>query len=111
MQIIDNLIIILLHILCFIAGMKIANYYSEREYDTVRAALEKQFVRLRLKIDADDPSRPFIPDKGFPKGDTDGDLVEYVSPQFMDELKTNGKAKTSFRKSDLTKSPPCGGKG
>ena len=107
MQIIDNLIIVSLIILAFIAGMKIDNHYHEKEDMSVKDALEKQFLRLRAKADADDPCRPYGTPQIFrpiprPTGDFDGDNFP-IKQEFMDELKTTGRAKTTLRKSNLTK--------
>lgn len=103
MQILDNLIIITLHVLCFIAGMKLSDRYHRDAEISRKEALERQFVRLRTKSDADDPCRPYIaPQVCHPVPDSDS-KVNPIPPEFMRELKDNGKAKTAFRKSDLTK--------
>lgn len=108
MQIIDNLIIISLIVLSFIAGLKIDNRYHTNALADKKDALEKQFVRLRVRADADDPCRPYgVP--SFPQpipmvrntGDFDGDGP--INGAFMNELKTTGRAKTTFRKSDIAK--------
>ncbi len=130
MQIIDNLIIMLLHVLCFYAGMKIANYYNEKALSEKKDALERQYLRLRTRSDADDPCRPYSyhvqpqftqapaamsAEPGMSAnmftdmcsvnsgntGDCDGDSP--IGSSFMDELRNKGVAKTKFRKSDLTK--------
>ena len=102
MQIVDNLIIVLLIISSFIAGLKLSGYYRDRADLRVKEALEKQYLRLRARMDADDPCKPY----GTPKpvlytGDTDGDYV--IGKSFMDQLKSTGRAKTTFRKSDIAK--------
>lgn len=106
MQILNNLIILTLIILSFIAGLRLDNYYHQKADLDRKEALEKQFVRLRAKADADDPVKPYgtpqiyqqIPVL-YNQGDSDGPLNE----AFMNELHTNGRAKTTFRKSDLAK--------
>lgn len=111
MQILDNLIIVSLIILAFIAGMKIDSRYHEKADIRVKDALERQFLRLRAKADADDPCRPYGTPQIFhplPRpaiqntGDFDGDNFP-IKQEFLDELKTTGKAKTTIRKSDISK--------
>ena len=109
MQILDNFLILAIHVLCFIAGIKLANYYNRQAKLDIKDALERQFVRLRTRSDADDPCKPYV-HHGFvqtvpvtpvyPSGDYDGDGP--ISPEFMEQLRQNGSAKTSFRKSDLS---------
>lgn len=90
-------LILISDILCFIAGLRLDNYYHRHAKLEVKDALEKQYVRLRANADADDPCRPYV------------SYTRQLCPQppitqeFMDELQANGRAKTSFRKSDLTK--------
>jgi hypothetical protein len=107
MQILDNLIIVLLPVIAFVAGLKLSDHYNKRANIDRENALRNQFVRLRAQADADDPVKPYIaPQTRFPfaagtpqTGDYDGDGP--ITPQFMEELKKNGTAKTSFRKSDI----------
>ena len=118
MQILDNLIIILLHVACFIAGIKLANYYNEKAIREQKDALQKQYVRLAARSDADDPCQPYMTPDGpckpygtpdyypenpdcYPTGNTGGDN-QPITPEFMDELRQNGRAKVSFRKSDVS---------
>ena len=107
MNIIDNLLIITLHVLCFIAGMKIANRYNEKAKTEQKEALERQFIRLQAGIDAHSPIQPYglhpvtKPVPVQPTGDYDGDGP--LGESFMNQLKQNGVAKTSFRKSDIAK--------
>jgi hypothetical protein len=98
----------LLIILGFVSGILLDNYYQTKMKLSVKEALEKQFVRLKANADADDPCRPYgtthflepIPMR-FNQGDPDGDGP--INEAFMDELHSKGRAKTSFRKSDLAK--------
>lgn len=98
MNILTNLIILSAIVVSFIAGLKLDNYYHTKASAELKNALERQFVRLRAKADADDPCKPYftysepIPLKQQP-----------ISNEFMTELHHTGKAKTSFRKSDLAK--------
>lgn len=99
MQILDNLIILTLIVLSFVAGLRVDNHYHQKADLDRKEALEKQFVRLRAKADADDPVRPYGTPQVLPPIP-----INYSAPagpitqEFMDELKTTGKAKTSFRK-------------
>ena len=105
MEILDTFLILLLILLSFIAGLRLDNHYHEIARRQEKEALEKQFLRLRARADSDDPCRPYGTPQVFAPvntGDFDGDAGP-ISESFMNELKTNGKAKTSFRKSDLTK--------
>lgn len=105
MQILDNLIIILIHIGCFIAGIKLANYYNDKAAQERKDALERQYLRLVSHSDADDPVRPYIAQPQFqiPVEDTDGDAnLQPITQDFMDELRATGRAKVSFRKSDVS---------
>jgi len=99
MQIVDNLIIMLLHVLCFVAGMKIANHYNNKAALEKKDALERQFVRLQTRSDADDPCRPYL--RPLNTGDPDGDSP--IGDSFMQSLKEHGKAAVRFRKSDIAK--------
>lgn len=97
----NNILVIGLIIASFIAGLRLDNYYHTKAAISQKEALEKQFVRLRANADADDPVRPY----GTPQNITPIP-VSYSAPisdEFMNELKTSGQAKTTFRKSDLAK--------
>lgn len=104
MQIIDNIIIVSLIILSFIAGMRLDNSYHMKALQDKKDALERQFVRLRAYADADDPVKPYgsrcytpaAPVK-YNTGDTDGDQL--IDRQFMEHLKKNGHASTKLNKS------------
>ena len=113
MNVLDNFIIVSLHVLCFIAGLKVANYYNRKSQLETKDALEKQFLRLRVRADADDPCKPYIGPQvaryntqrlqPLNTGDTDGDNLRPITPEFMEHLKQNGQAATKFRKSDIAK--------
>lgn len=87
--------------------MKISDRYNAQAEIKQKEALEKQYMRLKVYRDADDPCKPYLAPRAVPipmtklkSGDFDGDPI----PQsFIDELKATGKAKTSFRKSDVAK--------
>ena len=77
----------------FIAGKTISDTYH-REY-TIREkeALERQYLRLRTRMDADDPVKPYVsssPAKFVPpaQGAFSGELLT----QFADKMNTNGQA-------------------
>lgn len=95
MQILDNLIIITLIVTAFITGMKLDNHYHRTAAEELKNALERQFVRLQAKADADDPCKPYIAPVPQVRGDFDGDLP--ITPQFMEHLRKNGKASTKLR--------------
>ena len=99
----DALIILVINILTFTAGMMIANYYNDKAEREKKDALERQFVRLRCKMDADDPCKPYVSRLApLNTGDFDGDRGP-ITEEFMKNLKEKGSAKTSFRKSDIAK--------
>lgn len=108
MQILDNLIILVLIVVSFILGLKLDAYYRDKADAERKEALEKQFIRLRAKADADDPVKPYgTPQVSAPihvtyqTGDFDGDFP--LNQEFMTRLKENGQASAKFRKSDLSK--------
>lgn len=109
MQIIDNLIILSLIVSAFCLGMYVSNRYNAKASMEVKDALERQYLRLRAKADADDPCRPYIAPRVLhpiprPSGDYDGDEeLRPITPEFMDNLKEKGRAATKFCKSDLVK--------
>lgn len=104
---IDNLIILTLIVVSFVTGLKLDRYYFTKAESDKRDALERQFLRLQARSDADDPCRPYIaqPTKWIAPvpntGDFDGDGP--IGQKFMNELRTTGKARTTFRKSDIAK--------
>lgn len=88
--------------------MKLERFYNREAQQSTKEALEKQFLRLRAKADADDPCKPYGTHQVIPftpvkynTGDFDGDGP--INQQFMDNLKATGRAKASFRKSDVAK--------
>lgn len=110
MGFLDNLIIILLLIASFAAGMTIANRYNRQSAKSIKDALERQYVRLRAGADADDPVKPYMPSgyelaplKPIPTGDYDGDPPPAINTQFMDKLKQTGRASIKFNKAGIAK--------
>ena len=93
------LFIIFLMVGSFSAGMWLADKFNKRAAKEQKEALERQYVRLVARSDADDPCRPYIPSVvANPTGFDDGP----IDAKFMTELHETGKAKTQFRKSDLS---------
>lgn len=98
------LLIILLVAGSFSAGVWLADRFNTRAAREQKLALEKQYVRLVSRSDADDPCKPYLPkpvvapgfDETFPTGPID--------QKFMDDLQQNGKAATRFRKPGATES-------
>lgn len=95
MDILTNLVILSVIVVSFIAGLKLDNYYHAKASSEMKNALERQFVRLQAKADADDPCKPYFYPEPIPI------KKQPISKEFMTELHHTGKAKTAFRKSDL----------
>ena len=79
------ILVLVLIIASFIAGLKLAGYYhrqatSEREY-----ALKKQYARLIVGADADDGVAPYVPREPV-----------QLPPEFGEHLKRNGRATVSL---------------
>ena len=79
------MIVLLLIISSFIAGLKLAGYYhqcasADREY-----ALQKQYVRIRAGADADDPVAPYVARNKI-----------QLPPEFAKRMQQNGRATVSF---------------
>ena len=76
MQILDNLIIVAIHVLCFWAGMHISDkYHREQE-----AKVDYEVRLAQARIQANDYS-VYVPRKRMP-----------IGQPFLDRLKTNGHA-------------------
>lgn len=83
------LIVLVLIIASFIAGLKLAGYYyrkaeSDREY-----ALQRQYSRLLVGADANDPVAPYTPRRG----------RYQTPPEFDQKLRQNGRATTIIKNS------------
>lgn len=113
-MILDVLIVVTLMILSFVAGMTVANHYHNATKAEIKEALQRQYLRLQARMDADDPCGPYMHElKPVPKacdlntGDFDGDeQFEETKPgpidnSFMTTLLEKGKAVTKFKKSDI----------
>ena len=105
MTIVGNIVVIVLFILSFISGLMLDNYYHTKAAASQKDALERQFVRLQARADADDPCKPYGTPRFSPPVPVTypAEPAQPISEEFMTELQTNGRAKTSFRKSDLSK--------
>lgn len=110
MQILDNFLIIVLHVLCFAAGVKLANWYNKNSRRELKEELQRQYLRLKTNMDADDPCRPYmmsveqvapVPDMQPKVYKHPANSKQPISPQFMEQLQQTGQAKTQFRKSEL----------
>ena len=105
MTTVGNILIAVLIVLSFIAGLRLDNYYHTRAAADRKDALERQFIRLQARADADDPCKPYGAPRFYPPIPVayPAEPAQPISQEFMNELQTTGRAKTSFRKSDLTK--------
>lgn len=80
------LIVILILIICsFVAGLKLSGWYHRQAEQERQYALEKQYVRLRANADADDPVGPYVPRRKM-----------QLPPEFEEKLKRNGRATVSL---------------
>ena len=103
---IEMIAAVLLITLSFVGGLMLDSYYQAKINREVKDALEKQYVRLRAMTDADDPCRPYgshatvkpIPISYQP---IQSAKTGPINEAFMNELRTKGRARTAFRKSDL----------
>jgi hypothetical protein len=105
MTLVGNIAVLVSIILSFIAGLRLDNYYQTRAAAERKDALERQFVRLQARADADDPCKPYGTPRFSPPVPVTypAEPAQPISEEFMTELQNNGRAKTSFRKSDLSK--------
>lgn len=87
----ETIVVVVLIVCAFIAGLKLDDYYHTRAARESKDALERQYVRLKVHADADDPCRPYVAPS------------QPLSNNFMNELKQNGRAKAYFKKSDVAK--------
>ena len=59
---IGALVITILLVLSFVAGLKLSDYYAAKRESAVEYALKRQYTRLRAGADADDPVGPYVYD-------------------------------------------------
>ena len=87
-MIIGTLILLVMMVGSFIAGVKLSDYYADRQDTAVNYALKKQFARLQAGVDADDTAQPYVsPDE------QDQVYRRYEIPQeFVDQLQISGQA-------------------
>jgi len=81
-----TVILVTSYVLFFLFGMFVANHYNDKAAAETKDALERQFIRLQARADADDPCRPY-------KANARCRLV--LPEQFENTLKTTGQA-TAF---------------
>ena len=84
MQMLDNVIIILLIIGAFTAGMKLSNWFHFNAQEHEKYMLQKQFLRFQANCDADDPCQPYVAPPVKRRYN--------VSPEFVERLRHNGAA-------------------
>ena len=77
---IPTIVLVISYVLFFLFGMFTANYYNDKAAADRKDALERQFIRLQARADADDPCRPYV------------SSVRVLPEEFGERLKTNGKA-------------------
>lgn len=75
----NTLITVLLMVLAFLGGMKISDSYHSQIEQERKYALQRQYLRFKAGVDADDPAQPYKSRFS-------------VTPEFMDRLRTNGSA-------------------
>lgn len=104
----DNFIILALIVLSFISGLKVSEHYHKKAAADMKEALEKQFLRLKARADADDPCKPYgtpqvyTPIKQlFSTGDYDGDNP--LNEEFINKLKDKGKATVKLNRQQMSK--------
>ena len=59
-MIIGAVVMAVLFLLAFFAGMRVADRYTDRQIRATEYALKKQFERLRTGVDIDDPVQPYV---------------------------------------------------
>jgi len=105
MQILDNLLIISLIVAAFCLGMYTDSRYHHKAALDQKDALERQFMRLRAKADADDPCKPYMAPRSYwtPPVQVPVQPVEQpIDENFMEHLQKNGRASTKLRNSKAT---------
>lgn len=87
----------------FFAGIALANWYNDKAQAALKEAIERQYLRLRAGADADDPCKPYMFSQP-PSVNPVDPIPGYgpISPEFMDELRATGKARTQFNKSEVS---------
>ena len=85
MQILDNLLIIALHVLAFVYGKHIADKYNAARIEELEFQL--RLLSAERGVGYVQPPKRYMP----------------IGQQFMDRLKTNGRATQKFSPSDVRK--------
>ena len=88
----ENILVLLLVVLSFIAGLRLDNYYHAKAAADKKDALERQFIRLRAQADADDPCQPYMrrTENMYP-------IAPQIDQNFMEHLQKNGRATTKLK--------------
>jgi len=87
MQILDNIIILLLPIIAFIAGRRISDRYNNSQIQELQYQLRLAVAEKGVAYVAPPPAKKYMP----------------IGQNFMDRLKENGRATTKFSQADLSK--------
>ena len=84
---------LILIILSFISGLKLSDHYHKVSDAEKKYALEKQYLRLKAGMDADDIMQPYVapPDK---RNFT-------VPSEFINRLQTTGNASMRITKNNI----------
>lgn len=90
-----TMILIISHFLFFLAGMAIANHYNDKAALECKDALERQYLRLRARADADDPCKPYK------------SSIKVLPESFEKQLKSTGRA-TALLKRDSKQAEEVG---
>lgn len=79
------ILVLLLIIGSFIAGLKLAGYYHRQATADREYALQKQYARLCVGADADDAVAPYVPREPI-----------QLPPEFEEKFRQNGRATVSL---------------
>lgn len=88
------LLIVFLMVVSFSAGIWLAERFHRRAQAEQKEALQRQYLRLQAGSDADEPCQPYQfapPNKP----------IGPITPEFMEELRQTGRARTEFRKGSV----------
>ena len=102
MEPISLIVAAILMFAAFFAGIALANWYNDKAQAALKEAIERQYLRLRAGADADDPCKPYVFTQQNVKPADPIPGYGPISPEFMDELRATGKARTQFNKSEVS---------
>jgi len=89
-MVIQIAVIVLLIAVAFVSGMITADRFNRRAAYETQVALQKQYLRLRAGVDADDIGQPYVYAPKYRHRYS-------ASPEFIDRLRTNGSATESVK--------------